>query len=77
LDVSPAQSTIRIAKALFGSVMRTAVLDAIDNTLVEVEWILDEAPQHHPSDYYYDQIVSIGEMLSTRYCKHVSQPRRA
>ena len=52
-----------IAKALFGS-ESTAVLDAIDNTLVELEWILEEAPQHHP-DFYYDQIVSIGEMLST------------
>ncbi len=52
-----------IAKALFSS-ESAAVLDAIDNTLVELEWILEEAPQHHP-DFYYDQIVSIGEMLST------------
>jgi aspartate kinase len=53
-----------IAKELFGGDAQVA-LDAIDNTLVEVEWILDETPQHH-QDYYYDQIVSIGEMLSTR-----------
>jgi len=53
-----------IAKQLFGADAQAAI-DAIHNTLVEVEWILEEAPQHHP-DFYYDQIVSIGEMLSTR-----------
>lgn len=62
-----------IVKELFGSDAQP-VLDTIDNTLVEVEWTLEETPQHHP-DFYYDQIVSIGEMLSTRivsaYVNHV------
>lgn len=53
-----------IVRDLFGADAQS-VLDVIDNTLVEVEWVLEEAPQHHP-DFYYDQIVSIGEMLSTR-----------
>lgn len=53
-----------IAQHLFGTEAKAAI-DGIDNTLIEVEWILEEAPQHH-QDFYYDQIVSIGEMLSTR-----------
>ncbi len=53
-----------IVRELFGELAQP-VLDEVDNTLVEIEWILEEAPQHHP-DFYYDQIVSIGEMLATR-----------
>jgi aspartate kinase len=53
-----------IVRELFGEHAQP-VLDEVDNTLVEIEWILEEAPQHHP-DFYYDQIVSIGEMLATR-----------
>jgi aspartate kinase len=53
-----------IVKELFAD-DAASVLDDVDNTLVEIEWILEETPQHHP-DFYYDQMVSIGEMLSTR-----------
>jgi aspartate kinase len=53
-----------IVRELFGDDAQP-VLDTIDNTLVEVEWVLEETPQHHP-DFYYDQIVSIGEVISTR-----------
>jgi aspartate kinase len=53
-----------IVNELFGE-KAGPVLDDVDNTLVEIEWILEETPQHHP-DFYYDQMVSIGEMLSTR-----------
>lgn len=53
-----------IVKELFAD-DAAPVLDDVDNTLVEIEWILEETPQHHP-DFYYDQMVSIGEMLSTR-----------
>src|SRR5690606_6138973 len=41
------------------------VCHEIENTCVELDWILEEEPQD-PYDYLYDQIVSIGEMLSTR-----------
>ena len=41
------------------------VYDEIANTFVEIEWILEEPPQDS-FDYLYDQIVSIGELLSTR-----------
>lgn len=49
------------------------VLEDIDNTLVEVEWALDD-PEGLDFHFQYDQIVSIGEMLSTKiisaYLKH-------
>src|SRR5690554_4301421 len=41
------------------------IFHEIENTFVEIDWILEEEPQD-PYDYLYDQIVSIGEMLSTR-----------
>jgi len=42
-----------------------AVFDTINDTLVEVEWILEDEPEES-YDYIYDQIVSIGEFLSTQ-----------
>lgn len=42
-----------------------AIADEIANTFVEVEWILEEEPQD-AYDYLYDQIVSLGEILSTK-----------
>ncbi|MCT1529796.1 aspartate kinase [Sphingobacterium daejeonense] len=41
------------------------VYDDIANTFVEIEWILEEEPQDD-YDYLYDQIVSVGELLSTK-----------
>jgi len=41
------------------------VFDMVNDTLVEIEWVLEEAPEES-YDYIYDQIVSIGEFLSTR-----------
>jgi aspartate kinase len=41
------------------------VFDEIANTFVEIEWMLEDDP--HPNyDFNYDQIVSIGEFLSSR-----------
>ena len=42
-----------------------AVYDEVDNTFVEIEWTIEDAPQDE-FDFIYDQIVSIGEMVSTR-----------
>ena len=42
-----------------------SVFDEINNLFVEIEWILEEVPCHSYA-YYYDQIVSIGELLSTK-----------
>lgn len=41
------------------------IFDAINDTFVEIDWILEEKPDK-PYDYIYDQVVSIGELLSTR-----------
>lgn len=41
------------------------VFDEIENTFIEIEWMLEDEP--HPDERFnYDQIVSIGELLSTR-----------
>lgn len=53
----------KVAKELFDE--PTQVIQEIDNTLVEVEWALDD-PDGLDRHFQYDQIVSIGEMLSTR-----------
>ncbi|TNF24295.1 MAG: hypothetical protein EP314_08055, partial [Bacteroidetes bacterium] len=62
-----------IARELFGDAVEP-VLKEIDNTLVEIEWALDD-PEGLDRHFQYDQIVSIGEMLSTKiisaYLKHM------
>lgn len=45
------------------------VYDDIANQYVEIEWILEEEPLD-PFDYLYDQIVSVGELLSTKIISH-------
>lgn len=39
--------------------------DTLNDILVEIEWIIEEEPTES-YDYVYDQIVSLGEFLSTR-----------
>lgn len=41
------------------------IFDEIANTFVEIDWIIEEDPQDE-YDYLYDQIVSIGELLSSK-----------
>ena len=41
------------------------VFDEVANTFVEIDWIIEEEPQDE-YDFIYDQVVSIGEMVSTR-----------
>ncbi len=41
------------------------VFDEIANTFIEIEWMLEDEP-HPDYDFNYDQIVSIGEFLSSR-----------
>lgn len=61
---------------LFGT-EQTAVFNEVANQFVEVEWIIEEDPQDSFS-YIYDQIVSIGELVSSKivcaYLKHIDQP---
>ncbi|HAP00480.1 MAG TPA: aspartate kinase [Bacteroidetes bacterium] len=41
------------------------VYEELNNTFIEVDWILEDEPSES-FDYIYDQIVSIGEMVSTK-----------
>ena len=43
----------------------TDTLKSLNDLFVEIEWILEDEP-HDAYDYIYDQIVSLGELLSTR-----------
>ena len=42
-----------------------SIYDEIENSFVEIEWILEDEPQDE-YDFIYDQLVSMGELLSTR-----------
>lgn len=55
---------LQIIRDLFND-HKHPVYDEIENTFVELEWMLEDEP-HPDFDYNYDQIVSIGELLSTR-----------
>ena len=52
-----------MCQALFGE--KHEVYASVNDTFVEIEWILDEEP-HHNYDYMYDQIVSVGELVSSK-----------
>ncbi len=41
------------------------IFNEVANTFVEIDWIIEEEP-HDDYDFIYDQIVSIGELVSTR-----------
>ena len=41
------------------------VFDEIANTFIEVDWMLEDVP-HPDYDFNYDQIVSVGELVSTK-----------
>ncbi|ASU34037.1 aspartate kinase [Mucilaginibacter xinganensis] len=42
-----------------------SVFDDVANTFVEIDWVIEEEP-HDDYDFIYDQMVSIGELVSTR-----------
>ncbi|MFM6953539.1 MAG: aspartate kinase [Sphingobacteriaceae bacterium] len=48
------------------------IYDELENVFVEIDWILEEAP-HPDADFNYDQLVSIGEILSTKIIAHFVQ----
>lgn len=68
----------KLAKALFDN-ENHPVFDEIANTFVEIDWILEEEP-HPDYDFNYDQIVSVGELVSTRivsaYLNHTGQKNK-
>ncbi|RZL07210.1 MAG: aspartate kinase, partial [Pedobacter sp.] len=57
-----------IVSELFGNNAHS-VFDAVSNTFVEAEWVLEEEVQDAP-DYIYDQLVSLGELVSTLIIVH-------
>jgi len=52
-----------IAKELFTP--NHPVFNEVANTFVEIDWMIEDEP-HADHDFIYDQIVSIGELVSTR-----------
>ncbi|TSD66708.1 aspartate kinase [Inquilinus sp. KBS0705] len=52
-----------ILHQLFGD--NHTVFDEVANTFVEIDWMIEDEP-HDDYDFIYDQIVSVGELVSTR-----------
>ena len=53
-----------IIQELFGEAA-APVIDEVSNAFIEVEWMLEDEPQDD-FDFIYDQIVSVGELVSTK-----------
>lgn len=55
------------------------IYDDLNNSFVEIEWILEEEPQDS-YDYLFDQIVSLGELISSKilaaYGQHIGLPTK-
>lgn len=51
---------------------RHAVYTDVNNAFVEIEWVIEDEPVRS-FDFEYDQMVSIGEMLSTKIVSHYLQ----
>lgn len=54
----------KIARDLFPE-LHHPIFDELENAFVEIDWILEEEP-HDEYDFIYDQLVSMGEFLSSR-----------
>ncbi len=69
------QSHYAIMADLFGK--KHTAYDEVNDTFVSIDWVLDEEP-HHNYDFMYDQIVSVGELVSTKilsaYLNHAGLP---
>jgi len=57
------QQHLELLQGLFNNPQHP-IYDEVNDLFVDVEWILEEEPQDG-YDYLYDQIVSLGELLST------------
>jgi len=69
---------LEVLRQLFGTEDQP-VFDEVANCFVEVEWILEEEPQD-PYDYLFDQIVPLGEIVSSKilaaYLAHCGMPTK-
>ncbi len=54
----------QIMAELFGN-KEHPIYNEVDNTFIEIEWLLEDEP-HPDYDFNYDQIVSIGELVSSK-----------
>jgi aspartate kinase len=57
------ESHYDLCRALFDA--NDEVFSAVNDTFVEGEWVLEEAPSDN-YDYMYDQLVSVGELVSSK-----------
>jgi len=57
------ESHYAICRSLFDA--QDEVFAAVNDTFVEGEWVLEEAPSED-YDYMYDQLVSVGELVSSK-----------
>ena len=53
----------KLAEQLFPT--NDPIFEELDNGFLEIEWVIEETP-HTGYDFIYDQIVSIGEILSSK-----------
>ncbi len=69
------QQHYEVCKELFGEAHE--IYDLLNDTFVEIEWILEEEMQDE-YDYLYDQMISVGELASTKivaaYFNHIGLP---
>ena len=57
------ENHFQIINELFGETHEIYAI--INDTFVEIDWVLEEDP-HEDYDYMYDQIVSVGELVSSK-----------
>ncbi len=70
-------STLAVCKDLFGASIPEVLLANLNDVFVSVEWALEDPPSDS-YDYDYDQIVPLGELLSSHlvaaYLNHAGLP---
>lgn len=70
------QQHFDLVRQLFGKAAEPTLI-SVNDTFVEIEWILEDKP-HEDYDYMYDQIVSVGELVSSKivaaYLNHIGLP---
>jgi aspartate kinase len=76
LSGNPTQAILEEIKDFHHGITEELITDQksyfyeVENLLIELECMLDIAPKDGEYNYYYDKIVSYGELLSTRIISH-------
>ncbi len=63
------QNHFDYCRSLFEGAQLDAILNELNDTFVEIDWFIEE-PFDSEYNYAYDQIVSVGEMLSSKMLHH-------